>query len=187
MQNVSILTSSNHGGDGETAPFVSTSRQSEQSHEEWQAPELANKAVQGAFGEVVAAARQCQHQDDLQHRRRNRQHVAVERGKANTLQSKREVALHWRRRDVCHQADEVQSPHGLVTPGAENILERSRLLQGSDTLGGIVAQDAVDHDCLLVFGVPRAAPEDVLGACWRNGKVEPADEADCESQKTLEL
>jgi hypothetical protein len=60
-------------------------------------------------------------------------------------------------------------------------------LQGHNTLGGIVAQDSVDHDRLFVLSVPRAAPEYVLGACWRNGKVEPADEADCESQKTLKL
>jgi len=183
----SILTSGNHGRDCETAPFVSTSRQSEQSHEERQAPELANEAVESAFGEVIAAVRQRQHQDDLQHRRRNRQHVGVESRKADTLQSQGKVALHRRSRNVCHQADEVQSPHRLVTPGAEDVAECSRLLQGRNTLGGIVAQNSVDHDCLFVLSVPRAAPKNVLGACWRNGEVEPADEADGESQKTLKL
>nr|GFD59187.1 hypothetical protein [Tanacetum cinerariifolium] len=79
-------------------------------------PEFAKQNVQRALVEVVRAVRESQHGDDLQERRRNGQHVGVERGESEALERQRQIALDGRRGDVCNQADEVETPHSRVFP-----------------------------------------------------------------------
>jgi hypothetical protein len=152
------LTTRDHRRDGETAPFVTASRQSEQRNQQRQTPELANNAVPSALHEVIAAESERQHEDDLQHSRRDREHVTVEFGEPDTPKRQGKIGLHWRGGNVCHQADEVQSPHRLVLPGVDDVAERGWLFQGCDTLCWIIAQDAVDHDHLFAFCVPSPTP-----------------------------
>jgi len=153
-----ILTTSDHRRDGEAAPLMTASRQSEQGNQQRQTPELANDAVPRALHEMVATKSQREHENDLQHRRRDREHVAVEFGEPDTPQRQGKIALHRRRGNVCHQSDEVQSPHRLVFPGVDDVAECGWLFQGCDSLCWIVAQDSVDHDHLLAFRVPSSTP-----------------------------
>lgn len=66
-----VRTSGDHRRDREATPFMAARWQREQCHEKWQAPELANDAVESTLCEMIAAVRQGQHENDLQCRRRN--------------------------------------------------------------------------------------------------------------------
>jgi hypothetical protein len=79
-----ILTTRDHRRDGKSAPFMTASRQSEQGNQQRQTPELANDAVPRALHEMVATKSERKHEDDLQHRRWNREHVTVEFGEPDT-------------------------------------------------------------------------------------------------------
>ena len=59
---------------------MSSSRERQQCGKEGQGPELADEAVEGALVEVLTALGQRQHEDDLEHGRRDGEHVGIEDG-----------------------------------------------------------------------------------------------------------
>lgn len=181
------LTSGDHRSDGETTPFVSTLGQLEQRNQQRQTPKLADDTVPGSLGETFAAPSQRQHEDDLKNGRWNRQHVAIENRKADASQRERKICLHWRGRNICHKADEIQAPHRLVSPSVLDVLPCGRIFQSRQTLCRIIAQDPIDHDDFLLLGVPWLAPQGTLGAGWGKGQIEPTEDPNDKREKTFKL
>ena len=81
--------------------------------------------------------------------------------------------------DVGAQADDIERPHLPFFDGHEKALGRDALAVVHVTFGGIIAQQAVDHDVLLAFREPAVLPpEPGLGLARTRGHENKREETD---------
>jgi len=72
------LTAGYQCDDGESRPFSTTIRKSQERREQRQYPEFPKNTVEGAFIKEFTAIRQREHSDDLNYSRWNGEHVGIE-------------------------------------------------------------------------------------------------------------
>src|SRR5690242_13973486 len=181
-----VWVTGNQGDEREATPFATTVGDGEEGNEQRHDPELAKKNVPRSLVEVVGAVCKCQHGDDLQGCGGDGKHIGVEGREAKTPEGERQVALNRRCGNVRNQADEVQTPHRWILPGFPNVLQACRLLDGCESLGRIIAENAIDHDDFFAFSVKAIWPQDILSVSRRRGEVQVRDEGDETRQKTFE-
>lgn len=170
----------------EAAPLKTTVGKREERDETGHDPEFAKEGMEGSLIEMITAERQRQHGDDLEHGGGDGENVGVKGRIAQTLQRQGQVGRDGGGGDVGHQPDKVESPHGFVLPRFANVLPRGGLLDGGEALGGIVAEDTVDHDDFLALGIPWLAPKDARGRRGRDGEVEEGNDGDDQGKQALD-
>ena len=95
--------------------------------------------------------------------RRNGQEIRRQRTKSQSSQRESKVTSWGILRDICNQPDGVQRPEVVILHGSPESLGRDGLAIVHVTLGGVVAEHAVDHDGGLAVGEPPIGTEPFLG------------------------
>lgn len=138
-----IRISRDERGDRKPRPIVPMGRETQEGREERQRPQFPDEAVEGSLAEELAALGEDEHEDDLQDGGRDGEHVGVEGGEAEAFEREGQVCLDWALGDVGDQPDEVETPHGLVAPCVEHVSEVGAFVDVCETLGGVVAEEAL--------------------------------------------
>lgn len=182
-----IGVSGDQSNDAESTPFTTSVRKSQQGREERKHPDLSNHTMERTLVEIFGTVCESQHSDNLDGSRWSGEKVTGQGTEvSDSLESKSEVGLDRSGGDISNETDEVQAPERLVSPSGLDIGPCRRLFEGSETLGGIVAENSVDHDDFLTFGVPGSSPEPGLGADGGGRKIDHGDGTDDEGKNTLE-
>jgi hypothetical protein len=126
---LSELTAGYHGRESKTRPFTSASWEANQSHQKGEAPKFTKYAVKCTFIKVLTTTSKENHENDLEDRRRNREHVAVKSREADTFKSEGEVCLDRCSWNVCNKPDEVETPHRRVRQAGPDITEANWLCE----------------------------------------------------------
>lgn len=102
-------------------------------------------------------------------RRRNSEQVGVEGTKPQRLELQTDVAV---RRGGCNrpsQAEYVDNPHVVVLEGTPEHARRDSLAVVHTSFAGVIAEDAVDHDLLLMFVEPALLTAEPARGLGRRG------------------